>query len=165
MIGMRSLELSKLRHRSAPQESSRVPKSPHRSAHPKGGIGFDDVDDALLESVCASGDERRRLLARSLDAEHALSGPTRSRQPDPTRRIARTRICTGQRATTSSRCRAIYGPTRPGPPLSSALGGILLGRLCCTSVLDTRFVRNSLFADKSLLSCGAHDSVSWMLAT
>lgn len=83
MIGTRNLELTKLRHRSAPQESSRVPKSPHGSAHPKGGIGFDDVDDALLDSVCASGDERRRLLARWLDAEHALSGPTRSRQPDP----------------------------------------------------------------------------------
>jgi hypothetical protein len=115
MIGMRSLELTKLRHRSAPQESSRVPKSSHGSAHPKGGIGFDDVDDALLDSVCASGDERRRLLARWLDAEHALSGPTRSRQPDPTRRIARTRFAPGQRATTPSRCRAIYGPTRPGP--------------------------------------------------
>jgi hypothetical protein len=130
---MRSLELTKLRQRSGPQESSRVPKSPHGSAHPKGGIGFDDVDDALLDSVCASGDERRRLLPRWPDAEHALSGPTRSRQPDP--RNCSNAICTRQR-TTSSRCRAIYGPTQPGPPLSSALGGFLLGRLAVLQFLS-----------------------------
>jgi hypothetical protein len=133
MIDMRSLELTKLRHRSAPRESSRVPKSPHGSAHPKVSIGFDDADDALLDSVCASGDERRRLLPRWPDAEHALSGPTRSRQPDPTN--CSNAICTRQRATTSSRCRAIYGPTRPGPPLSSALGGFLLGRLAALQFL------------------------------
>ncbi len=101
-------------------------------------------------------------LAGWMPSTHSPAQPG----PDnPTRPDELLAICTRQRATTSSRCRAIYGPTRPGPPLSSALGGFLLGRLCCTSVLDIRFVRNSLFSDKSLLSCGAHDSVSQMLAT
>ncbi|CAM6023220.1 unnamed protein product [Sphagnum balticum] len=113
MIGTRSLELTKLRHRSAPQESSRVPKSPHGSAHPKGGIGFDDVDDALLDSVYASGDERRRLLPRCPDAEHALSGPTR--------RTARTRFAPGnerRRLLAVEPSTARPDPARPSPPRS-----------------------------------------------
>lgn len=129
---MRSMELTKLRHRSAPQESSRVPKSPHRSARPKGGIGFDDADDDLLDSVCASGDDVFSLAGR-MASTHS---PARPGPDNPTRRIARTRFSPGnerRRLSLSSHRRP--DPTRPDPPLSSALGGFLLGRLAALQFL------------------------------
>ncbi len=135
---MRSLELTKLRHRSAPQESSRVPNP--RTDPPTQKVALDSTTSTTRCSTAyvhpATSHDVFSLAGR-MPSTHS---PARPGPDNPTRRIAQTRFAPGNER---RRLLAVEPSTaRPSPLLRARR--IFAWETCCTSVLDTRFLRNSV---------------------